>query len=357
VHWYVIGAILLFSVPVALSVLLTVLHFYLRWKYLHVIVRIFQEKPLFFVAPGSPQPDAEEVTLHTPDGLRLRGCYLHTPQPRKGVILFGLEFGSQRWSCVPYCEQLVAAGYDVFTFEPRNQGASDKDPHYTPLQWVTDRDLIDFRTALDYLESRADADPRGVGFFGISKGGSAGLLLATRDQRIRCCVTDGAFGTITTVIPFMRKWIGIYNSSYFVHNLLPDWYYGLLGWAGIHQVARERGVRFLSLESAIARLAPRPLLMIHGGADTYIRPQMAEALLARAGEPKSLWIVPGAKHNQALHVAGEEYHRRVCEFFDLYLCPASPPVMSPSAAMPASEPHDTPAEVISLLALSGLQHR
>src|SRR5438270_717442 len=82
-----------------------------------------------------------------------------------------------------------AAGYDVFTFEPRSQGDSDKQPGYEPLQWVTDYEVRDFQTALEYLKARGDADPRGVGFFGISKGGSAGLMAACRDKWVRCFVT------------------------------------------------------------------------------------------------------------------------------------------------------------------------
>ena len=49
--------------------------------------------------------------------------------------------------------------------------------------------------------------------------------------------------------------------------------------------------------------------MIHGEGDTYIKPEMAKALFERARGPKELWIVPKAKHNQALSVAGDEYHR------------------------------------------------
>jgi len=59
--------------------------------------------------------------------------------------------------------------------------------------------------------------------------------------------------------------------------------------------------------------------MIHGGADKYIRPEMAQELFAKAGQPKELWIVDGAKHNQALNVANGEYKRRVCAFFDEHL--------------------------------------
>ena len=67
------------------------------------------------------------------------------------------------------------------------------------------------------------------------------------------------------------------------------------------------------------RLAPRPLLMIHGGGDTYIKPGMAQQLFAGARQPKELWLVEKAKHNQALQVAGDEYRQRVLAFFETHL--------------------------------------
>jgi hypothetical protein len=64
----------------------------------------------------------------------------------------------------------------------------------------------------------------------------------------------------------------------------------------------------------------RPLLMIHGEADGYIKPEMARDLFDRAGSKvKDLWVVPKAKHNQALHTAGDEYHARLVAFFDAHL--------------------------------------
>jgi hypothetical protein len=70
------------------------------------------------------------------------------------------------------------------------------------------------------------------------------------------------------------------------------------------------------LEKALHQLSPRPWLMIHGGRDNYIKPAMAEALFSHARDPKQLWIVDKAKHNQAMHVANGEYKRRILAFFD-----------------------------------------
>ena len=281
--------------PVLVFLIVLGLYLYVRWKFLPNLERIFQERPLFVIPRGEPRLGAEEVRFKTKDGLSLRGCYLKTAMPRRGVILFGLEFCSNRWSCQSYCEPLLAGGFDVFAFEPRNQGDSDQMRDYEPLQWLTQFELIDTEAAIAYLKSRPDADPKGIGFFGISKGANAGLLAASRDRYVRCVVTDGAFGTYTTMIPYMRKWVAVYNESYLPHGLLP--------------------------ESAMSRLR-RPLLMIHGGGDTYIKVEMARELFKRATGAKTFWVVPGAKHNQALNTAAEEYSQRVVEFFEQNLADA-----------------------------------
>ena len=59
--------------------------------------------------------------------------------------------------------------------------------------------------------------------------------------------------------------------------------------------------------------------MIHGGDDTYIKPEMARSLFKRIRQPKELWVVQGAKHNQAFQVAGAEYATRMTRFFDAHL--------------------------------------
>jgi dipeptidyl aminopeptidase/acylaminoacyl peptidase len=322
-----LGLTILCSLPVLIAVGLAVNHVHLRRKYLHLVMRIFQEKPLFVIPRGQPLPEAEDVHFRTTDGLTLRGCYLATHKPRRGVILFGLEFGSNRWSCRSYVEHLVDAGFDVLAFESRSQGESDALPGYDPLQWITDYEVQDARAALAYLKARPDADPRGVGFFGISKGAGAGLFAAADDPYVRCFVTDGMFATYTTLVPYMRQWFRIYNNQHALQGLLPSWYYGLVGLAGLRQIERERRCHFPHLERALPKLAPRPLLMIHGEFDNYIRREMAETLFGSARAPKDFWLVSGAKHNGALHACGAEYHQRVLAFFEQNLAdkPAAAP--------------------------------
>ena len=62
-----------------------------------------------------------------------------------------------------------------------------------------------------------------------------------------------------------------------------------------------------------------PVLFIHGELDSYIRPEHTEFLYAAVAEPKYLWIVPRAKHNQSVVVAPGEYAERTVAFFRRHL--------------------------------------
>ena len=303
------------GVPITVIVVIICQYYYLKFKYLRLFLHILQSTPHFIIPRGKPIDDAEEVRFHNDAGLTLCGVYFHaSTSERRGVVLFGLEFGSDRWSAVPYCDFLLEAGYDVFAFEPRNQGESDTQLGYDPLIWVTDFEVKDFQSALAYLRGRPDADSRGIGLFGISKGAGAGLIAASGDPSVRCCVTDGAFATHTTIMSYMREWKEIYSHRRL--QLIPNWVYGAMFRAALKRIQRERRCRFPHLERRICRLSGRPLLMIHGGKDTFIKPEMASALFSCAGVPKELWVVQGAKLNQARYVAVDEYQRRVLEFFD-----------------------------------------
>lgn len=315
--WLIVAPL---SLAGLLALLMVGVHVYYRVKLIDQVVRIFEEKPLFIIPRGDPVSDAEEVSFRAVDGTLLRGCYLsHRGPYRKGVILFGLEFGSNRWASVPYCAKLRDAGYDVFAYEPRNQGESETDANYRPLQWVTDKDVADARAALAYLKDRHDADPRGVGVFGISKGGSVGLMLAAEDPSIRCVVTDGAFATYSTMVPYMRRWVSIYSPNRRLQKIAPDFLYGSIGLAAMKRVATARKVRFPWVERAVKRVRV-PLFMIHGQADTYIKPEMAVALHDKCGSPdKSLWLVPKAKHNQGPQVDPDTYFDKLTAFFDAHL--------------------------------------
>ena len=51
----------------------------------------------------------------------------------------------------------------------------------------------------------------------------------------------------------------------------------------------------------VAELAPKPLLLIHGTADTVLSDECSRTLYERAGEPKMLKLFDGADHRLSGH--------------------------------------------------------
>lgn len=307
--------ILLVPTLVALGLLATFL-IYVAIRYAPIVGRIFEEKPLFLPLRVAPlQNDGETVSFAAQDGLTLEGTYLKArTSTRLGVLVFCHEYLSDRWSYHPYTDPLRDLGYDVFTFDFRNHGKSQSDPNYRPLQWVTNHETADLKGALAYLRSRADHDPAGFGLFGVSRGGGTALVVAGADPGVWGVITDGAFPTRGTMLAYILRWAEIYVGSPAVWKRMPLWMFAYVGWTGRMKSQRNLRCRFPDVERAVARLAPRPWLMIHGGKDAYIGPEIARLLFAHAREPKELWIVPGAKHNRCRELQPENYAARLAQF-------------------------------------------
>ena len=112
---------------------------YLIVRYTPIIGRVFEEKPMFLPLRLAPRDDGEEVRFTTSDGLELAGTYLPARSgSRAGVLVFCHEFLSDRWSYEPYADALRDLGFDIFTFDFRNHGASASDPRL-PAAPVGDR--------------------------------------------------------------------------------------------------------------------------------------------------------------------------------------------------------------------------
>ena len=184
---------------------------YMTIKYTPVIARHFQAQPVFLPLKVSPIELGETVEFPSTDGLRLAGSYFRSRTGEQaGVIVYCHEYLSDRWSFRPYIDGLRDIGFDIFTFDFRNHGSSATEADYAPIQWATDREVRDLKGALRYLRTRADRDPAGLGVFGVSRGGTTALLAAADEPDVWAVVTDGAFPTSGTMLPYILRWAEIY---------------------------------------------------------------------------------------------------------------------------------------------------
>jgi pimeloyl-ACP methyl ester carboxylesterase len=331
---------LLLILPILAGIVVAAFVVYLIVCYSPIIGRIFEEKPMFLPLRLAPRSDGEDVRFRTEDGLELGGTYLPARSAsRAGVLVFCHEFLSDRWSYEPYADGLRDRGFDIFTFDFRNHGRSASVADYEPLQWVSDHEVRDLQAALAYLRSRGDRDPAGFGLIGISRGGGTALVVASGQVDVWGIITDGAFPTRGTMLAYILRWAEIFVNNRAVYAILRDYtpysVFNLMGSVGRRRAERRLSCRFADIEAAVSRLAPRSWLMIHGARDAYIGPEIAQRLFDEGGEPKELWIVPGAKHNRCREVDPAAYAGRI----EAFLRRSAPrPLADPTPESPAELP-------------------
>ncbi|MCG3178866.1 MAG: hypothetical protein BIFFINMI_01196 [Phycisphaerae bacterium] len=294
-------------------------------RYVRILLNILQDTP----PPLSMGPldfqrlEGEQVQFRAADGVSLRGMFLYAGRnkPRKGMIVFCHEFGSDMYSCARYCRPLLESGFDVFTFDFRGHGRSSNQPGYIPRQWASEREVNDAIGAFAYVQSvlAGEGLPEEIGVFGISRGAGAAILAMERNETVKCVLGDGTFSTDVTIESFMKKWAKIFAKVRIVYENHPPAFWKFLRWLVFLFAHRRFKCRFPSVRKAIARMSPRPMFFIHGERDSYIRPDQTKYLYALAPQPKFLWIIPRAKHNQGVAIAPDEYRQRTVAFFEWFL--------------------------------------
>lgn len=293
-------------------------------KYVLLTFNIIRDTPPpLSMGPRDFEPiQGDIVSFRAMDGLSLRGMFLYGHGlHRKGTIIFLHEFASDMYSCARYCRPLIAAGYDVFTFDFREHGGSSREDNYTPRQWATNHEMADMFGAIAFVEDYLEEHnlPTDIGLFGISRGACAAILAAQDYPRVACIVADGLFSTDRIIEHLMKRWAYIFAKVRFVYENHPPAFWQFLRYLLLCYASRKLNCTFPSVYKALKRMAPRPILFIHGQRDSYIPVEQAQLLYDAARQPKELWIVTGAKHNQGATVQPEEYARHTVAFFDRHL--------------------------------------
>jgi dipeptidyl aminopeptidase/acylaminoacyl peptidase len=221
-------------------------------------------------------PTAEEVYFTSADGLRLHGWFFRadsppgSPPPPAVVHAHG-NAGNINWH-TEFSSFFPREGFSLLMFDYRGYGKSDP-----PKGRLSRADLIDdTKAAIDYVASRPDIDARRVAVYGVSLGGVIGLAAAADRPNVGAVVTVSAFST----------WQGVVadHAGGLVSRLI----------ASGSDAAR-----------IIARIAPRPLLIVHGQNDRIVPVAHAHQLKAaadRAGLAAEVIIDPAADHNDIVYV-------------------------------------------------------
>ncbi|GAC1464504.1 MAG: alpha/beta hydrolase [Ktedonobacteraceae bacterium] len=253
---------------------------------------------LYTFTPFELNLPAEEVTfssLHAEH--QVSGWYIAHPEAT-ATILVCPGYRGRRSDVLGMSGQLWKAGYNVLAFEYYGHGTIVGEP--VTLGY---REMNDFLGAVAYAKQRAPQTR--LGAVGYSMGASIAIMATARTPEIEVLVADSGFATHRSAVGYaVRRTIHL-------PFVLFDWFTDLLLWL-------RAGYHFNQVEPLrdIGRIAPRPVLIIHGLKDTMVDPEDAKLLYAAAQEPKELWLDAHAEHCGIYFEDRIVYVERVIGFLD-----------------------------------------
>jgi uncharacterized protein len=239
----------------------------------------------------------EDVRFTTDDGVTLSGWLVPAARETRAavVLMHGFSWHRLPWLAgfVPWLQKR----YHVLQFDFRGHGGSDD--ALISLGTLEQRDVA---AAVRFLEGRGLGP---IALMGISMGGSVAIMAAP-DLPVAAVVADAAYAELRDPIANRMREVGYPLAR--------------LGAGLVLAAASARARVWLrSPLHRVAQISPRGLLLISPGEDRLVSPHQSQRMFLAAGEPKELFVVPGAAHAEAHLTAPEAYERRVLDFLARHL--------------------------------------
>jgi fermentation-respiration switch protein FrsA (DUF1100 family) len=174
---------------------------------------------------------------------------------------------------------LYETGLSVFLFDYRGYGRSEGIP--------TEEGLYqDARAAYRYLTDVRQINPTRIVVFGRSLGAAVAGNLAG-ERKIAGLILESAFPSVSAMA---KQQFGGLPAHWLLTSRFP-------------LIERLKSIHV-------------PILMIHGDQDTIVPFPLGEQVFQAAPEPKSLYVVRGADHNNLPIVGGAPYLSQLKQFIE-----------------------------------------
>ena len=258
----------------------------------------YYSKYTSFLHPRDGGLPADEITLKTAEGISLSCWFVRSQRAPRGTIIYLHGVSECKIVGLPLTKLLHESGFNMFLYDSRRHG--DSGGRYCTYGFYEKHDV---GTVINYLEQRTDVNLGKIGVFGSSMGAAIALQAAALDKRIQAVVSESGFATLRTIFDDYQK-----------RMIKMPWHY-------LRNLVIKRSEHLAHFKAnAVSPLdavtdVHAPLFILHGTADNLIKYEYSELLFKKANPPKELWLIPGAKHNDMAEIGGEDYNRRIVEFF------------------------------------------
>jgi pimeloyl-ACP methyl ester carboxylesterase len=224
-----------------------------------------------------------------------------------------------------FARALVPHGFACLGFDYRGFARSEG----VRGRVVPEEQVEDVRAAVSFLAGDAEIDPDRIALLGWALGGGVAIAAASEDRRVRGVAAVNAIGNGERsvrstheegswralleriardrrrraegerpgeVAPFDVVRLDEVTLGYVEDELTRFRDFG----SPVTLESAEQLLRFRP-EEQIGRIAPRPVLLVHGDRNGLHPPGEAAELYRRAGEPSELVLLEGAGHTEWMH--------------------------------------------------------
>lgn len=259
----------------------------------------YYRKHTTFLHPRDGGLISDEVTLKTGEGISLSCWLVRSQLTPRGTIIYLHGVSECKIVGLPLAKLLHETGFNVFLYDSRRHG--DSGGRYCTYGFYEKHDVS---TVINYLEQQPDLDLGNIGVFGSSMGSAVAIQAAALDKRIKAVVAESGFATLRTIFDDYQKRM-IKMPWHYLRNLVIK---------RSEHLAHFKANAVSPLEAV--KNVHAPLFILHGTADNLIKHEYSELLFKNANAPKELWLIPGARHNDMAEIGGNDYYKRIVEFFE-----------------------------------------
>lgn len=262
---------------------------------------MFREYPFLESWVDSLNQDSElkELSITATDGTPLHAYYIKakTPTEKTAVIIHGHKNNAINMLHIAYMYH-HDMDFNVLLPDLRAHGKSGG--NHIQMGW---NDRHDALLWMDKANELFGGSTHMV-VHGISMGAATTMMVSGEDQPsyVKAYVEDCGYTSVWDEFAFVAKQDYHLPQMPFLYiaDLFCQWQHG---WSFKEASAVEQ-----------LRKSTKPMLFIHGDADTYVPTEMVYTLYDAKPSDKELWIAPGVAHALSYHDYPEEYTNKVREF-------------------------------------------
>jgi pimeloyl-ACP methyl ester carboxylesterase len=246
--------------------------------------------------------------VHVPEGLR--------PGERRPAVVMMHGFGANRNGGPAWvCGQLEAWGYVALRFDFRGCGDSGGERgRVIPMEEVADA-----RHALSYMASRPEVDPDRIALAGSSLGAGVAVYAAAIDPRVAAVMLENAVANGERTIRGMHtpesweRFLRLMDEGarqrlqggeartvhrFDIFEMPKHLQANLRSNNSLMEFSADTPAAFFMFrpEDVVAKISPRPVLILHSAGDRVCTSEEAFSLARLARPPVELHLMDGANH-------------------------------------------------------------